>query len=465
MAGLFLTGSVALAQVDTIAFGITGECSWTLTGTGNDLTMEIAKITGNGKMADYPTPGNTVPWSGYKARIKTVVIGDGVTSIGDFAFYFCTGVTSITFPESVTRIGYAAFNGCTALTSVTLPASLTSLDEGWPFGECYNLTSITFPESLTSIGRSAFYKCIKLESVTLPASLTSIGYCAFQECTALTSVTIPASVTSIGIGAFIDCAALTSVTFPDSLTSIGDWTFTSCYNLTSVTFPESLTSIGAWAFEECTALTSVTFPDSLTSIGACAFRYCRGLTSVTFPESLKSIGNEAFKNCTSLDSVTIHSTNPDSISYGADVFAGINLSNVSLIVPSSSVEKYKNATNVWGGFSNDHIIGGGVLLRVAANNGALGSVTGAALSGLYPENTLFTLRATPIKGCHFLGWTSHSADLGNADTLSFSLTQDTVITANFEADTFHITYELNGGENDALNPKTYTVLSDPITLQ
>ena len=285
-----------------------------------------------------------------------------MTSIGDYAFCGCSGLTSITIPNSVTSIKEGAFCGCSGLTSVTIPNSVTSIGSD-AFNVCSGLTSVTIPNSVTSIGNTAFYKCSGLTSVTIPNSVTSIGSGAFDGCTGLTSVTIPNSVTSIGEGAFGDCSSLTSVTIPNSVTSIGSGAFNGCTGitqtiivndmfvflpkgykshysvpknistiiggafaycsgLTSITIPNSVTSIGDGAFEGCSGLTSVTIPNSVTSIGGWAFYGCSGLTSVTIPNSVTSIGNYAFDTCTGLTSVTI----PNSVtSIGMSAFGYCNI--------------------------------------------------------------------------------------------------------------------------------------------
>ena len=258
--------------------------------------------------------------------LTSVTISDSVTSIGSSAFYGCTGLTSVTIPDSVTSIGSSAFSGCTGLTSVTIPDSVTSID--YAFNGCTGLTSVTIPNSVTSIDY-AFRGCTGLTSVTIPDSITSIGEDAFRGCTGLTSVTIPNSVTSIGVDAFYGCTGLTSVTIPDSVTSI-DAAFRGCTGLTSVTIPDSVTSID-YAFEGCTGLTSVTIPDSVTSIGDSAFYYCSSLTSVTIPNGVTSIGSEAFRLCSSLTSVVI----PDSVtSIGKSAFRGCT-GLTSVTIPDS----------------------------------------------------------------------------------------------------------------------------------
>ena len=170
-----------------------------------------------------------------------------VTSIGDRAFYICSGLTSITIPNSVTSIEKDVFYSCKALTSITIP------------------------NSVTSIGGHAFHECESLASIAIPNSVTSIGGWAFSYCFCLTSVTIPDSVTSIGEGAFSRCNSLTSFAIPSRVTSIGEWTFYKCSGLTSITIPNSVTSIEKDAFKECIALRSVMLPKTLTNIHPNAF--------------------------------------------------------------------------------------------------------------------------------------------------------------------------------------------------
>ena len=195
-----------------------------------------------------------------------------VTSIGGSAFYYCTGLTSVTIPNSVTSIGGSAFSGCSGLTSVTIPNSVTSIGDG-AFGGCSGLTSVTIPNSVTFIGEYTFAYCSELTSVTIPNSVTSIGYSAFRGCSSLTSVTIPNSVTSIGYYAFSGCSGLTSVTIGNSVTFIGGYAFYNCTGLTSVTIPNSVTSIGDNAFYNCTGLHSLTIGTGVLSIGDYAFGY------------------------------------------------------------------------------------------------------------------------------------------------------------------------------------------------
>ena len=188
-----------------------------------DTSTGLLSITGTGAMNNY-NYYSSVPWYSNKEYVKTVEISNGVTSIGNYAFNECSGLTSVTIPNSVTSIEDYAFVGCYKLTSVTIGNSVTGIGN-FAFSECSGLTSVIIPNSVTSIGNYAFSDCSGLTSVIIPNSVTSIGNSAFDHCFKLTSITIPNSVTSIGSGAFRDCSGLTSVTIPNSVTNIGNKAF------------------------------------------------------------------------------------------------------------------------------------------------------------------------------------------------------------------------------------------------
>ena len=288
-------------------------------------------ISGTGAMKDYNADDNLSP-AYNNSKVKKVVIEDGVTSIGAYAFYECSSLTSITIPNSVTNIGAAAFDSCGSLTSITIPGSVTSIGTV-AFYNCSGLTSVTIPDSVTNIGAAAFDSCGSLTSIVIPNSVTSIESYAFSACSSLTSITIPDSVTSIGNNAFDSCSSLTSITIPDSVTSIGNNAFDSCSSLTSITIPDGVASIESYAFYNCSGLTSITIPDSVTNIGAVAFDSCTSLTSITIPDSVTSIESYAFCNCSNLTSITI----PDSVTnIGAAAFDSCtSLKTISLSCKSS----------------------------------------------------------------------------------------------------------------------------------
>ena len=148
----------------------------------------------------------------FRSSIQQYTIPNTVTTIGDYAFFGCSNLTSITIPDSVTSIGYRAFIGCYSLTDVTIGNGLTSISSG-AFEDCVKLASITIPNSVTSIGERTFRYCTSLIEVTIPNSVTSIGNYAFNGCTSLTSITIPNSVTRIGTAAFWYCENLIEINY------------------------------------------------------------------------------------------------------------------------------------------------------------------------------------------------------------------------------------------------------------
>ena len=215
--------------------------------------------------------------------------------IGDYAFFGCSRLTSLTLPSGVTEIGDYAFCG-SGLTSLTLPSGVTKIGD-YAFRDCSGLTSLTLPSDVTEIGNAAFEGCSGLASLTLPSGVTKISYSAFFHCSGLTSLTLPSGVTEICNAAFEGCSGLTSLTLPSGVTEIGSSAFAFCSGLTSLTLPSGVTKIDDYAF--CgSGLTSLTLPSGVTEIGSSAFSGCSGLTSIyVYAEKLPNMGNDVFDGC------------------------------------------------------------------------------------------------------------------------------------------------------------------------
>jgi hypothetical protein len=254
------------------------------------------------------------------------MIGNGVTSIGDYAFAYCPSLIGVYFEGSAPTADSTVFDednnatvyyvpGSTGWSStfaglpampttppaqfsymtnavaitititgytgtdtvVTLPPIINNLPVtsigDWAFAYNSNLTSVTIPDSVTSIGSNVFFLCFNLAGVTIPNSVTNIGGAAFEDCLSLASVTIPGSVTSIGQEAFCQCGSLAGVTIPDTVTSIGQEAFCQCTSLASVTIPNSVTSIADYAFAACFGLTSVFFEGNAPTADSTVFAY------------------------------------------------------------------------------------------------------------------------------------------------------------------------------------------------
>ncbi len=326
----------------------------TISGTGNMYEDYLSAPDDEGE-------GGEVSPFYYNEKIKTIVIGSGVTSVGRAMFVGCTALTSVTIPDTVTKISANAFESCKSLKTAQIPYGVDSIYFG-AFRNCTGLTSVTIPDSVTSIGAMAFANCKSLPSVTIPASVTSLpdDDNIFSECSSLASikvdsantaydsrnncnaiirkdgnillsgckntvipntvnglgensfygtsiakVVIPNSVTIFGIGAFSECEKLTSATLGANVKSIPDRAFCGCTALKSVKLNKGLKTIGNSAFSFCSALASIAIPYGVTDIDDFAFHGCKSIKSLTIPNTVKNICWEAFSDCKALASVKL----------------------------------------------------------------------------------------------------------------------------------------------------------------
>ena len=311
-------------------------------------------------------------YSDENTEIKDLIIPNSVTSIGERAFDYCSGLTSVTIPNSVTSIGENAFYDCYGLKKVIVHdiAAWCGINFGFnPLSYAHHLysddnteiTNLVIPNSVTSIEKSAFSGCSGLTSVTIPSSVTSIGEYAFSDCSALKKVIVHdiAAWCGINFGSnplsyahhlySDDNTEITNLVIPNSVTSIGSSTFWFCSGLTSVTIPNSVTSIGGAAFYNCSGLTSVAIPNSVTSIGGAAFYNCSGLTSITIGSGIKTIYSSAFASCPELTDVTCYAENVPSTA--TDAFKDSYIEYATLHVPASAVNAYK-AADPWKNFKS-----------------------------------------------------------------------------------------------------------------
>ena len=384
----------------------------------------------------------------FGSQVKTYVLGDSITSIGDYAFYNCSNVTTLNIPQNVASIGQSSFYGCTGISSLNIPQSVTNIGNhafeacigvdslklpnityigNSAFAECTNISSLQLGNSLTHIGDSAFSSCYNIPIITLPNNLQTIGSYAFYQCNKIPNIVIPSSVTSLGVGVFKSCTKLTDVTInsnavisktytptsnlstifglqvqsftlDDAITVIGDYAFCNT-NITSLTIPENVVRIGSHAFQNCVNITSISIPQAINSIEDSTFYGCTALASMKLPNVITTIKDNAFANCSSLQLDSL----PTAITtLGANAFFGC-ASMASISIPASLKTIGENAFKGCVGISKVEIDDLSAWCKIDFANSHANPMLYA--QNLYLGDTLLTKLEIPNKITELKPWT------------------------------------------------------------
>lgn len=302
---MMLAMAPALAAEET-----RGSCGENVTWEYQAATKTL-KLTGSGPMQDY-TEQNFTPWKPFAAQIERLDIGEGITSIGDYAFTFLTKLAALDVPAGIAEIGDGAFGWCSALKSVALPEGLAKIGSR-AFVWCAGLEGVTLPASLADIAPDAFLWCNSfaafsiaegnnayavVDGVLFNASKTELT--AYPAGKPDASYAVPAGVSKIADSAFFAAKYLEQVTLGTDVGQIGKNTFFECASLKDVAFNKGLAAIGDSAFYGCAKLTRLYLPDGLAAIGEYAFKNCTGITDLYIPQSVTSLHPSAFDGAGSM---------------------------------------------------------------------------------------------------------------------------------------------------------------------
>lgn len=313
--------------------GETGQLLWRYDPKDSSLTL-----SGTGVLPDYPI--GKAPWFEFNDQIDTVILKEGVTRIGDYAFYNCTELTSVEIPEGVTYIGESAFACCQSLESVTIPGSVTEIGEG-AFESCDSMMALELASGLKCVGAFAFSECVALRELILPDTVERIERSAFAGTMALHELVIPGNVQEIGDNAFNGCIQLSSLTLSEGIRVIEEMAFSNCSDLTEVLIPASVECLGDGVFSDCLAMTQIavapesehfvvrdnilyskdlsvlvhypaskeeqefTIPEEVRKIAGLAFASNYFLMEVMLGDHLEEVGSYAFARCSSLSFMSL----------------------------------------------------------------------------------------------------------------------------------------------------------------
>lgn len=406
----------------------------------------VLSFSGSGAMADFEY-GET-PWEDYKDDVVEVIVGEGITTIGEVAFINCRNLATVSLPSTLTKIGGQAFEYCESLTGIDIPDNVTVIDYyafAWS-----GLESIVIPDGVTDIESFCFYDCKSLASVTLGSGVETIWNNAFENCESLTDIEIPNTVTAMYDNAFTR-SGLTSIVIPNSLAEIPDGAFDCCRSLTSVVIPSSVKTIGGSAFFLCDELISLTLSEGLETIEWSAFMYCTKLQTLEIPSTVTTIENYAFYDCEALTSITSRATTPQEIDEA--VFDEINKSTCVLNVPCAAIDDYSDADN-WSDFTHIQAIDNlSVTYSITSADDEKGEVT-VTDEQVYCDHTEVTVQADAADGYEFTQWSDGNTD--NPRTLT--VTQDTTLTATFDVHYLRPTVSIDSVTNRNDDETTTTVL-------
>ena len=242
----------------------------------------------------------------YFSNLKSIVLADGVESIGEAAFYRCFLLEDVTFPQSLRAIGESAFAECLSLSDIVIPDGVQTIGDGAFLG-CKGLRSVTMSDSVTSLGALCFDSCTALVRVRLSDNIAIIQNSTFYWCTSLRELNIPSMLEVVDCYAFCACAALPDITLPEGLKSIGEYAFMSCQEFTEIDIPEGVTLMGQNCLGDCSKLERASLPESLQELGTNAVFGCSLLREVNIPESITELSSGLFQGCESLESVVLSS--------------------------------------------------------------------------------------------------------------------------------------------------------------
>ena len=472
---LWTSTILAAETINGISYNLdlTARTATVASGTYSGAIVIPEKVTYNNR--EYTVTG-IANEAFYGKSITSVVIPATVTSIGSKAFYQCTSLNSVTLNEGLQTIGEYAFQYCSALLSVSIPSSVTRIEK-LAFGDCTALADVTLSEGLTYIGDAAFGRCPKITSITIPSTITSMGVVVFFNSRYIKSIVWNAKncrdfnnanespfskyatnsdysssyyysytggafdyannwTTSIIFGDEVEhipaylCyqfqGELRNLVIPDNVKTIGDYAFYNNNKLVSLKLGVGLIEIGKNAFESCSSLTEVSIPDNVTTINQYAFSGCTSLATLNLGKGIQTLGTGAFGGGGNLSTINIYAVNPPYIdntvfTYYSDLMA------IDLNVRERALEAYEKA-NIWknmhlGLVANDTRV---FSLTVSSADNTKGSTTP---SGNYDEGDAIVIAAQPKDGYHFTKWN----DGETANPRTVEMIGDLTYTAYFAA--------------------------------